>query len=449
MSETVPPPRAAGVDAHYMEYPVNATPASAVLGLKIDASRGIGQNAEMSLASIADVLAAIARYARPLAAIELPLPESRGLTLAEAVLSDLDSPPFDKAMMDGFAVRAEDCQQPPATLRVVGEVLAGALPQRPVGTGEAIRINTGAAMPAGADAVVMVERTELSADGRQVIVNEKLAPGRHVAARGVDIRAGEVILEAGTRVGAAPIAALAAGGATAVRVYRRPRLAVLVTGDELVDPAVQPVGAQIRNSNGPCLLALAREAGCEVVDLGVVGDDKEELSRRIRQGLSADVLCVTGGMSMGQRDYVPEALTEAGVRLEVQKISIKPGKPTAFGVGPAGQLVFGLPGNPVSCYVCFVVLVRAALAALQGREAGLPPTIPAVLEGGLRPAGSRAEYIPAHLEGDAHGHWRVRPARWQGSGDPFGLGRSNGLIVREAGAPAAQAGSLVRVVPFV
>lgn len=400
------------------------------------------------LTSISQALAAIGEAVRALPVTKMRLSDALGCTLAAEVKTDIDYPPFDKAMMDGFAVQSSCCQADSSRLRIVGEVAAGAVAGSVVGAGEALRINTGAPVPAGADAVIMIENVEISPDGREIVTQARPKPGDHIARRGVDIRAGEVVLTAGTSLGPAQIAAAAAAGAATVRVHRRPRMSILVTGDELVDMTTAPSAGQIRNSNGPCLLALAAASHCEVVDLGTVGDDKAELAARIQEGLRADVLCITGGMSMGQHDYVPGLLREAGVRLEVQKIAIKPGKPTAFGVGPAGQLVFGLPGNPVSCFVCFLIFVRPALAGLQGHPVEMPSTIPAELELPLKPAGPRAEFIPARLRQVEPGRWQVAATAWQGSGDPFGLARSNGLMVRAAHAPVSPSGSIIPVVPL-
>jgi molybdopterin molybdotransferase len=224
-------------------------------------------------------------------------------------------------------------------------------------------------------------------------------------------------------------------------------MAVLVTGDELVPVEARPSGGQIRNSNGPCLRALAAEAGCEVIDLGVVGDDRSLLAARVGDGLQADVLCITGGMSMGQHDYVPEVLAGFGVRTEVQKIAIKPGKPALFGVGSRDQIVFGLPGNPVSCLVCFLIVVRAALSAMQGRAA-MPGMVAATVTAPLPATRGREEYLPARLEQTSRAAWSVTPVRWGGSGDPFGAAAANGLLVRDANAPAAEAGAMVPVVPL-
>ncbi len=397
------------------------------------------------LTSISDALAAIGRRIRPLEVVPLPLDQADGLTLAESIATDIDSPPFDKAMMDGFAVRSADCTGATSTLQVVAEVAAGQSHSTMLQSGQAVRINTGAPMPPGADAVVIIERADLSAEGRQMTTSERPGPGMHVSPRGSDAAAGQVVLEAGTRLGAAQIAAAAAAGGAQVRVYRRPRAAILVTGDELVPASQKPAGAQIRNSNGPCLTALARKAGCEVVDLGVARDEPAILSGKIATGLRADLLCLSGGVSMGQHDHVPQILREAGVHIEVQKIAIRPGKPMLFGIGPAGQVVFGLPGNPASAFVCFVVFVRAALAAMQGRPVGWPPMLRARLLDPLKPTGGRAEWLPARAGVDEQGQWQVAPARWTGSGDVFGLGRSNALIYRDAASPGLQTGDVVRL----
>lgn len=402
--------------------------------------------AAAGLSSVAEAIEAIGRRATPLEVVTLPLSEAGGLTLAQPVTTDLDAPPFDKSMMDGFAVRSSDCRGAGTRLRIAGEVAAGESPDAlRVEAGQAIRINTGAPIPPGADAVVMIERVELSADGAEMTTAEVLKPGAHIAPRACDARAGQCVLEAGVRLAAAQIAAAAAAGAARVRVYRRPRVAILVTGDELVDVSERPSGGQIRNSNGPALMALARRAGAEVVDLGVARDDPVELRRRIDEGLGADLFCLSGGVSMGQHDYVPRVLAEAGVAIEVQKIAVKPGKPSLFGVGPAGQWVFGLPGNPTSAYVCFVLFVRAALAAMQGRAATMPPMIEATLVDAIKPAGARTEFIPAILEHQGGASWSVRTTRWTGSGDVFGLGRCNAFVHRPANAAACGAGERVEV----
>ncbi len=400
------------------------------------------------LLSIDDALSAIGEGLRALPVTRVPLSDALGLTLAEPVRSDIDYPPFDRAMMDGFAVRAADGAHPPTTLEVVGQVAAGEMPTRRVEAGQTVRINTGAPMPAGADAIVVIEHATLDDSGRRMTTSDRPDPGRHVEARGRIVRAGETVLEPGVRIGPGQIAAAATMGSAEVGVHRRPRLAVLVTGDELVSIAERPTGGQIRNSNGPCLTALAREAGCAVEDLGVVGDDREALAAAVERGLTADVLVVSGGVSMGQHDYVPEIVANAGVNVRVHGIAIKPGRPTLFGVGLGGQAVFGLPGNPASCFVCFHVFVRAALDAFQGRPVRPPAMIAAVLDRDMPRVADRAEFIPAVLTGTRAGSVRAAPTAWRGSGDPIGLGRANGLIVRDIGAPPAEAGAAVNVIPL-
>lgn len=402
-----------------------------------------------SLLRVQTALERIGQAVRPLPECMLAPERAMGLTLAAAVRSDIDDPPFDRAAMDGFAVRAEDCRSGTASLLIRGEVAAGGLSARPVAAGETMRINTGAPMPPGADAVAMIEKSLISPDGTRVTIQDLPRPGQHVAPRGSSVRAGDGVLPSGTRVGPAQVSALAAAGAATISVYRRPRLAVLVSGAELVEASARPSGGQIRNSNGPCLRMLAAQAGCEVIDLGVAGDQQKELSARILSGLAvADVLCVTGGMSMGQHDFVPGALEAAGVRFAFQKVAIKPGKPVGFGVGPEGQLAFGLPGNPVSCFVCFWVFIRAALAGLQGRPVAAPPTVEASLSENMPRVGDRDEYRPALLMAQASGGWLVRMTAWQGSGDAFGLARANALVVRAAHAPEAPAGSVVSAIPL-
>ncbi len=400
------------------------------------------------LATVSDALSVIARHAGALPSVRLPLAEAGGLTLAEPVVTDTDYPPFDRAIRDGFAVRSSDCAGGRTTLRIVGELLAGQVAEQALSPGEAVVINTGAPMPPGADAVVKVEHTERSADGEWMTTDQAPGPGQYVDARAGQVRAGEVVLEAGVRLGPAQVAAAAAAGAAEVVVHRRCRLAIVVTGDELIPVAERPVGGQIRNCNGLCLVGLAREAGCEVIDLGVAGDTKTLLAAKVAEALTADVACISGGVSMGDRDYVPAVLADAGVRFKVQKVAIKPGRPMVFGIGPAGQVVFGLPGNPVSCFVCFLMFVQAALAAMQGRAVSLPPDVRAVLTEPLPAAGERKEYVPGRLVRDEAGGWQAAPTPWQGSGDPFGLARANGLLVRERHAPAARVGCCLPVIPL-
>ena len=319
------------------------------------------------LVALDDVRAEILGAVTPLAPVAVDLADAHGLVLAADVVAGEDVPPFANTAMDGYAVRAADTAgataDAPARLRVVGELPAGRAPSTPVGTGEAIRIMTGAPMPAGADAVVMVERTAPDgADG--VLVQVEVDDGLHVRAAGGDLTTGEVVFPAGTRLAAAHIGVLRSVGATTVQAFPRPRVGVLSTGDELVESGPLEPG-KIRDSNRPMLLALAREAGMEAVDLGRAPDDEDTITRMLEDALDrCDAVLTSGGVSVGDYDYVKAALERLG-SLQWRQVAIKPAKPLAFGVVRDTPL-FGLPGNPVSSLVSFELFARPALRQLAG-----------------------------------------------------------------------------------
>ena len=400
------------------------------------------------LLSIEAAQQAVSEHVLPGQPVRVPLEDVLGRVLAEPVVCDVDYPPFDKAMMDGYAVRAADLTATPALLRVVGQIAAGHEAATRVGEGEAVQINTGAPVPRGADAVVPVEDTERVQDGSAVSVSASVPAGKHIDPAAKYLSAGATVLSPGVRMEPAQIAAAAAAGAASVSVYARPSVAILVTGDELVEVDTQPRGAQIRNSNGPMLRSLVTQAGGEVVDLGVVCDDKSALTDRIREGLSSDVLCISGGISMGAFDFVPEVLAACGVRLVFRKLAIKPGKPVLFGIGERGTRVFGLPGNPSSGFVCFWLLVRPALTALAGLHGRSPVEVSARLTGDCPATKDRQSYSPARIAVDDGGALTVAHLSWHGSGDPFGLSSANGLIVRPPGSPVAVGRDTVSVIPL-
>ena len=363
-------------------------------------------------------------------------------------------PPYDKAMMDGYAVRAADLAGGRGELAVVEEVMAGQTPRLPVGEGQATRIMTGAPMPAGADAVVMVERTCATDGGRVAIDDPGLHPGRNIVMRGREMRRGDVVLRAGAVLRPQEIGLLATVGRATASVIPSPRVAVLSTGDEVVEPPASPGPGQIRNSNGPMLLAQAARAGGRPHYLGVARDRIDSLRPLVAEGLQADVLLLSGGVSAGKLDLTPGVLQEAGVVAHFHKVEMKPGKPVLFGTHERGDgrpptLVFGLPGNPVSSFVCFELFVRPALRRLRG----LPdsdPTVSALLAEDFAYRTDRPTYHPARLEvGD--GGWRVRAVPWFGSADLRGLLAMDALVVfppgdhRHAGGdalPGAAAGRL-------
>ena len=368
--------------------------------------------------------------------VRKPLDQSLGLFLAEELRSDRDSPPFDKAQMDGYAVRAADVGNVPCELAVVETVAAGASAGSSLRPGQAIAIMTGAPIPSGADAVVPVEQTE-KLGGNRVVIKKTTAAGRFIALRGSDATANAVVLQRGTQIGPAQIAVAASIGATNVLVNAASSVAVLGTGDELVSPDQTPTGPQIRSCNNAMLMALLKRFPCTAIDLGIVRDDPALIEQAIRSGLSCDVLLVTGGMSMGERDFVPTILRKLGGELKITKLRIKPGKPFVFAVLPGGKFVFGLPGNPVSAFVCTLCLVSRLLT----RMAGGPPTIPthlAPLSDPLAANGPRAFYQPAIFNGRM-----VKPLDWKGSADIYTLSQANSLLIRLENQPPLKAGDTI------
>jgi len=372
----------------------------------------------------------------------LALDHAYGKTLAQALGADRDYPPFDKSLMDGYAVQSRDVLNPPVMLRQVAHVAAGERYVGVLGRGECVKIMTGAPMPAGADGVVPVEQTRAS-DGGLVEILKSDQPSRYVARQGADERAGAVVLPAGTTLGATQLAVAASVGASIVRVFADPTAAILSTGDEIVPYDQSPGENAIRNSNSIMLATLLHRLGCQVRDLGHVGDNVADIAEHIKRGFASDMLFITGGMSMGDHDYVPRVLAGLGMSFKITKLRIKPGKPFVFGVfdrsdGSACH-IFGLPGNPVSGFVCTLRLA----ARLVRKYRGLDPE-PAWVEGtlrvGLPPNGSREFYQPVR-----HDSGQIDPLGWKGSADVFTLARANALLIRAENEPGLSAGTRVRV----
>jgi len=338
----------------------------------------------MSLVPLEDVQAEILARVTPLDPVDVPLGDALGLTLAADVTTTEDVPPFANTAMDGYALRAADTvgatADAPVRLHVVDELPAGRAPTRGVGAGEAIRIMTGAPMPDGADAVLMVERTRRDgADG--VLADAEARPGDHVRPAGGDLAAGATVFTAGTVLGAPHLGVLASVGVVTVHATRRPRVGVFSTGDELVAPATPgPLApGHIRDSNRPMLLALVADARCEPVDLGIVADDEASTVAALDDGAArCDVVLTSGGVSMGEYDYVKVALERLG-SLHARRVAIKPAKPLAYGF-VRGVPVFGLPGNPVSSLVAFECFARPALLARLGRSDRFRPEVTARAE---------------------------------------------------------------------
>jgi molybdopterin molybdotransferase len=371
------------------------------------------------------------------------LEEALSRVLAVDVVSDLDLPPFDRAAMDGYALRAEDVAAAPAALQVVGEVRAGQWPDLTIGPGQAARIMTGAPVPSGATAVQQVEKTQ-PLDEFRVTILSALAEGTNVAPRGSEVRAGDVVLARGRRIDPAAIAVLASAGKARVRVARRPLVALLVTGDEIVGVAATPGAAQIRNSNGPAVAAQAWLAGAEVRLLGVVPDRQDAIAEALRDGLAADVLVASGGVSAGDYDLVEPALLDLGATLLFTKVAIRPGAPLVF--GRCGEtLVFGLPGNPVSAQVTFDLFVRPALLKMQGARVLSRPRVEVELLGVVKNRSGRRSHVPARVRFE-EGRLVARPVRSQGSGDLAAHARANALVVIDDGRVLAVAGETAEAV---
>jgi molybdenum cofactor synthesis domain-containing protein len=349
-----------------------------------------------------------------------------GRVLAEDVISDIDLPPFDRSRMDGYAVRSQDVTTAPVTLRLIGEIAAGATFQSRIGPGEAVKIFTGAPLPSGADAVQKVEVTE--SGEHSVIIREPVRPGQFITPHASEIQKGEVAAESGRTIGAAEMAVLASFGYQAVRVGSRPRVAVLSTGSELVDVSAKPSGAQIRNSNSYTISSYALSAGAIVRNLGTV-EDTADATRNALNAASedSDIVITSGGVSMGDYDLVKAALAEIGAEILFDKVQIRPGKPTVFG-RRGKTFYFGLPGNPVSTSVTFNVFARPAIRMLQGDRSPLLPSVKAELARPINDASSRRSYLPARLfiEG---GRALVEPLKWGGSSDLVAFMNANALIV--------------------
>ncbi len=384
--------------------------------------------------------------ARVLPAIEtVPIEDSSGRLLAEDIAADRDYPPFNRSVRDGFAVQSADL---PGRVRLIGEARAGGRFEGIVKPGEAVEIMTGAPVPTGADAVVMVEHCVQTGDGF-VQTDREISRQSNIAARGCEARAGTVILTRGTRLDYAGVSWLATTGHSRVNVYARPRVAIIATGDEIVAVEDTPAPHQIRNSNAYSLAAQIRRAGGEPVMLPVAQDNKEATTRLIRQGLEADLLVLSGGVSAGKYDLVESALAECGARFFFDRVLIQPGQPLVFGVAQTGvaqtgiaqtKFFFGLPGNPASTVLTFELFARAALELLSGaNDAPLPLTLARL----TRPFQHRAgltRFLPAHLSCA-----EVTPVDWQGSGDIPSLCRANAFLVANAAQPEYQAGDLIPV----
>lgn len=388
----------------------------------------------------------ICEATHPLGAEDVRISEALHRVLAEDIVADSDLPPFDRAQMDGYAVRAADVANPPARLRIVGESAAGAGWHHEMKAGEAVRIMTGAPVPTGADAVQQVELTREVDRNATVEILESVEAGRSIVRQAAEIKSGEIVLRAGEDVNAAMIATLASFGYARVKVGRRPRVAVMATGSELVDVDQKPARDQIRDSNNYTIAAYAISAGATVERLPLAGDDTEELKRQIAAAASrSDVLITSGGVSMGVYDFTKAALKELGAEIFFERVALRPGKPTVFG-RLGDTLVFGLPGNPVSVAVTFNLFARTALRLMQGANQPTLKEETAMLSRDLKGSMDRESYLPAVLRTDGKGILLAEPLKWGGSSDFVAFARATALINVPVGAKSIEQGALVKVV---
>jgi molybdopterin molybdotransferase len=391
--------------------------------------------------SVEEALAFVAKNALPLGPRRVPLGEAAGLVLAEEVVSEVDSPPYSKSMMDGYAVRSVDRGD---TRTILAEVAAGDVPRHPLTPGTAVRIMTGAPIPDGADAVVPIEYTELVDETTVKLHRVDPSRGQHILPVGSSLRVGDVVLHEGAIIRPIEIGILAEIGRAMISVRPRPRVAILPTGNELVPVGEKPAQGQIRNSNGPMLVAAAERAGAAAMELGIARDNRDLLRQWMEQGLAADVLVLSGGVSAGAFDLVPDVLAELGVERVFHKIALRPGKPLWFGVKHDTDrrvLVFGLPGNPVSSFVCFELFVRPAIAALAGRGFRQAAMVTATLSRGFEhKEQNRESWLPARLSpaeailtrahegGQVTNPPTLEILPWHGSADLAILASANALV---------------------
>ena len=367
----------------------------------------------------------MAACAVPLPAETVPLDAATGRIAAEDARSAVDLPPFDRSAMDGFAVRAADTS-PPRALTIAGELAAGDVAADALAPGTALGITTGAALPAGADAILRVE--DASVDGDRVTPAGPVAAGTHVRYRGEDVARGHVLAPAGTELGVQHVTALASAGVGAVAVHRRPVVHVLATGTELLEVGAPPEPGRIHESNRLTLRLLAERAGAEVVLHPVVPDDAAATAAAVEAALAGDALAISGGVSVGPHDHVKPALEERGVEEVFWRVRLKPGKPMWFGRRGA-KLVFGLPGNPLSTVACFLLFVGPALRRMQGETGAAPRFVPARLTVSARPADGRTTLLTARIERGSDGVPEATPTEGQGSHLTGALAASDGFVV--------------------
>jgi molybdenum cofactor synthesis domain-containing protein len=397
--------------------------------------------------SVAEAIRIVKEQTRALSPESVALEDALGRFLAEDIIADSDLPPFDRSQMDGYAIKASDVQTVPARLKIIGESAAGRGWHQNLKTGEAVRIMTGAPVPVGADSVQQVELTRELNSGVEVEILQSVSPGRSIVTRGSEIRADEIVLSAGECITAPAMAVLASFGYAQVNVGKRPRVAVLATGSELVTINEKPGMDQIRDSNNFSIGAYAEFAGAIVERLPLAGDDLSLLKRQIGEAAErSDVLVTSGGVSVGVYDFTKLALKELEAEFFFERVALRPGKPTVFARLPNGALVFGLPGNPVSVSVTFNLFARTAILTMQGAKQTELQRETALLVKNVKGAKERESYLPAQLRTNDDGRLLATPLKWGGSSDFVGFVRATALIIVPSDTPAIEAGTKVQIV---
>ncbi len=397
--------------------------------------------------AVAEAIQIVRQQTVPLGTEQIDLPSALGRVLAQEIVADSDLPPFDRAQMDGYAVRAADTLNAPVRLRIVGESAAGKGWHNQIDEGEAVRIMTGAPVPEGADSVQQVELTHELKDGTVVELLASVETGRSVVKRGAEIRAGEVVLRSGVTINASMMAVLAAFGYAQVEVARKPRVAVLATGSELVGIDERPAQDQIRDSNNYSIAAYAELAGATVKRFPLTRDETSLLTRQIKEASdNCDVVVTSGGVSMGVYDVTKNALQELNAEIFFERVALRPGKPIVFARLPNGTLMFGLPGNPVSVSVTFNLFTRTALLAMQGVNEPSLKQETVVLARAVKGTMDRESYLPAQLTTNDDGELIAFPLKWGGSSDFVSFALTTALVIIPAGVKSVEAGSLLKAV---
>jgi molybdopterin molybdotransferase len=397
--------------------------------------------------SVAEAVQIVRQQTRSLESEKVELPKALGRVLAQEIVADTDLPPFDRAQMDGYAVRAAETISAPVSLRIAGESAAGKGWHHRLEEGHAVRIMTGAPVPEGADSVQQVELTHELKDGTVVELLEPVETGRSIVKRGAEIKAGEVVLRPGVTINAPMMAVLAAFGYAQVEVARKPRVAVLATGSELVPVNEQPGQDQIRDSNNYSISAYAEIAGAVVQRFPLTRDETSLLTRQLAEAANNfDVVVTSGGVSMGVYDVTKNALKELGAEIFFERVALRPGKPIVFAQLPSGALMFGLPGNPVSVAVTFNLFTRTALLAMQGANEPILKQETVVLARDIKGTMDRESYLPAQLTTNDDGELIAFPLKWGGSSDFVSFALTTALVIIPAGVKTAAAGSLVKAV---